>query len=97
MITRQRPQVKRFEKINFNPEACKDVKKWNSGPVKVNLPSNSFPCQECEEDIDEIDHYPYVYFYIWKRKLKSFFLVEIILILKLINTEENRDANNVDM
>ncbi|XP_051167778.1 uncharacterized protein LOC127285685 [Leptopilina boulardi] len=58
MITRQRPQVKRFEKINFNSEASKDVKKWNTGPVRVNLPSNSFPCQECEEDIDEIDHYP---------------------------------------
>ena len=58
MITRQRPQVKKFERIGPSAEPSKDVKKWSTGPIRVNLPSNNFPCQECEEDIDEMDHYP---------------------------------------
>ncbi|XP_033209365.1 uncharacterized protein LOC117168099 isoform X3 [Belonocnema kinseyi] len=58
MITRQRPQVKKFERIGPSAEATKEIKKWNTGPIRVNLPGNNFQCQECEEDIDEIDHYP---------------------------------------
>jgi hypothetical protein len=36
------------------------VKRWSSGPIKLHVPSGS-SCQECEEDLDMRDHYPYVF------------------------------------
>ncbi|XP_024946779.1 uncharacterized protein LOC107273670 isoform X2 [Cephus cinctus] len=33
------------------------VKKWNTGPIRINAPSD-LPCQECEEDIDQQEHFP---------------------------------------
>ena len=36
------------------------VRRWNSGPIRVYANPQS-SCQECEEDIDMRDHYPYVF------------------------------------
>lgn len=34
------------------------IQKWNYGPITVNTSTRYLPCQECEEDIDEENHYP---------------------------------------
>ncbi|KAK2589003.1 hypothetical protein KPH14_001852 [Odynerus spinipes] len=60
MIPKQRPPFRRFDVESPAPELPRDecVKKWSTGPVTVNTPSSHLPCQECEEDIDEEEHYP---------------------------------------
>lgn len=34
-----------------------NLKKWSDGPIRILAPSN-LACQECEEDVDELEHYP---------------------------------------
>lgn len=62
MVSKERPEVAgvRFNVDSPTPELPLDekIQKWNTGPITVNTPINHMPCQECEEDIDEEDHYP---------------------------------------
>ncbi|XP_035744018.1 uncharacterized protein LOC118451481 isoform X2 [Vespa mandarinia] len=60
MIPKQRPLIRRFDVESPVAELPKDeyVKKWSTGPILVNASTSHLPCQECEEDIDEQDHYP---------------------------------------
>ncbi|KAG6801764.1 hypothetical protein HZU73_02886 [Apis mellifera caucasica] len=61
MISKQRFQSRRYEIDSSVPELPCDekIKKWITGPVIVNIPFDEhLSCQECEEDIDEQDHYP---------------------------------------
>ncbi|XP_018346712.1 PREDICTED: uncharacterized protein LOC108751155 [Trachymyrmex septentrionalis] len=34
------------------------IQKWSTGPIMVNTSVRYLSCQECEEDIDEDEHYP---------------------------------------
>ncbi|XP_012285507.1 uncharacterized protein LOC105702483 isoform X3 [Orussus abietinus] len=60
MVPRHRHQNKHFEVDSPPAKLSSDdsIKKWTTGPVKINAPISSLQCQECEEDIDEPDHYP---------------------------------------
>nr|XP_012142642.1 PREDICTED: uncharacterized protein LOC100881864 isoform X4 [Megachile rotundata] len=60
MISKQRPQNRRFDIDSPITELPDDEKaeKWIDGPITVNVPFENLSCQECEEDIDEPDHYP---------------------------------------
>ncbi|KAL2725133.1 uncharacterized protein V1478_007806 [Vespula squamosa] len=60
MIPKQRPLLRRFDVESPVAELPKDecVKKWSTGPILVNASTSYLSCQECEEDIDEQDHYP---------------------------------------
>ncbi|XP_017788953.1 PREDICTED: uncharacterized protein LOC108571427 [Habropoda laboriosa] len=60
MVSKQRPQNRRFEIDSPVTELPHDerVTKWITGPVTVNVPDDNLSCKECEEDIDEQDHYP---------------------------------------
>ncbi|XP_015187397.1 PREDICTED: uncharacterized protein LOC107072179 isoform X2 [Polistes dominula] len=60
VLLKQRPVIRRFDVESPLPELPRDecVKKWSTGPISVNASSSHLPCQECEEDIDEQDHYP---------------------------------------
>ncbi|CAL7950827.1 unnamed protein product [Xylocopa violacea] len=60
MVSKQRPQIRRFDIDSPITELpCDDrIKKWITGPIIVNLPVENLSCQECEEDVDEQDHYP---------------------------------------
>lgn len=57
MMPKQRAAIRRFEPQIPGPEFPDDsMKKWMR--IKVNTPTPNLPCQECEEDIDELEHYP---------------------------------------
>ncbi|KAI4481592.1 hypothetical protein M0802_013912 [Mischocyttarus mexicanus] len=60
MVLKQRPAIRRFDVESPIAELPRDeyVKKWNTGPISVNATTCHLPCQECEEDIEEEDHYP---------------------------------------
>ncbi|XP_076241418.1 relative of woc isoform X2 [Calliopsis andreniformis] len=60
MISKQRSHNKRFDIESPVTELPRDekVKRWITGPITVNVPAENLSCQECEEDIDEQDHYP---------------------------------------
>jgi len=60
MISKERPEVIQFTVDSPCPELPPDekIEKWNTGPITVNTSTKYLPCQECEEDIDEEDHYP---------------------------------------
>ncbi|KAK9308059.1 hypothetical protein QLX08_001790 [Tetragonisca angustula] len=60
MIPKQRFQTRRFEIDSPVTELSRDerVKKWVTGPVTVNVSIEHLSCKECEEDIDEQNHYP---------------------------------------
>lgn len=59
MIPRPRSQLKRIDIDSPTRELPSDenVKKWSDGPIRILAPSN-LACQECEEDVDELEHYP---------------------------------------
>ncbi|XP_066594901.1 uncharacterized protein row [Prorops nasuta] len=59
MITKQRPIARRFDVESPPPELPDDdnIKRWSSGPIKINCHGHLL-CQECEEDVEEEDHYP---------------------------------------
>ncbi|XP_046474526.1 uncharacterized protein row isoform X2 [Neodiprion pinetum] len=59
MIPRPRNPVKRIEidsPIQELPNT-ENVKTWSEGPIRILAPPK-LACQECEEDIDELEHYP---------------------------------------
>jgi len=60
MISKERPEVIQFTVDSPCPELPPDekIQKWNTGLITVNTCTKYLPCQECEEDIDEEDHYP---------------------------------------
>ncbi|XP_076284718.1 relative of woc [Lasioglossum baleicum] len=62
MISKQRPPNRRFEIDSPITELPQDdkIKKWVTVPITVNvhLTAEHLSCQECEEDIEEQDHYP---------------------------------------
>lgn len=61
MISKHRSHNKqRFDIESPLTELPRDekVKRWMTGPITVNVPAENLSCQECEEDIDEQDHYP---------------------------------------
>ncbi|XP_053982291.1 uncharacterized protein LOC128878260 isoform X1 [Hylaeus volcanicus] len=60
MVSKQRPQNRRFDVDSPVTELPRDerVKKWVTGPITVNVPVANLSCQECEEDVEEQDHYP---------------------------------------
>lgn len=60
MVSKERPEVIRFDVDSPLPELPPDekIQKWSTGPITVNSSVSHLPCQECEEDIDEEDHYP---------------------------------------
>lgn len=60
MISKERPEIVRFDVDSPLPELPPDekIQKWNTGPITVNTSTRYLPCQECEEDIDEEEHYP---------------------------------------
>lgn len=59
MIPKPRSQIKYNDLDSPIRElpAVENVKKWTGGPIRVIVPSN-LACQECEEDVDEREHYP---------------------------------------
>ncbi|XP_076643086.1 uncharacterized protein LOC143353529 [Halictus rubicundus] len=62
LISKQRLQNRRFDIDSPVTELPPDekVEKWVTMPitVNVNLTAENLSCQECEEDIEEQDHYP---------------------------------------
>ncbi|XP_078053044.1 relative of woc [Augochlora pura] len=62
LIPKQRPQNRRFDIDSPVMELPQDekIKKWVSVPITVNIHHNAehLSCQECEEDVDEHNHYP---------------------------------------
>lgn len=60
MILKHRPQHRRIEMDSPITELPSDerFKRWLDGPVTVNIPVENLSCLECEEDMDEQDHYP---------------------------------------
>ncbi|XP_025159668.1 uncharacterized protein LOC105187905 isoform X3 [Harpegnathos saltator] len=60
MISKERPETMRFDVDSPIPELPPDekIQKWSTGPITVYSSVSHLPCQECEEDIDEEDHYP---------------------------------------
>ncbi|XP_014481960.1 PREDICTED: uncharacterized protein LOC106748192 isoform X2 [Dinoponera quadriceps] len=60
MISKEQPEAIRFDVDSPIPELPPDekIQKWSTGPITVNTSVSHLPCQECEEDIDEEDHYP---------------------------------------
>ncbi|XP_012223210.1 uncharacterized protein [Linepithema humile] len=60
MISKERPEIIRFTIDSPLPELPPDenIQKWSTGPITVNTCTRYLPCQECEEDIDEEEHYP---------------------------------------
>ncbi|KAK0158266.1 hypothetical protein PV328_009290 [Microctonus aethiopoides] len=61
LIPKSQHQVKRLMIRSPSPELPQDdnLKKWSHGPITMNtIPNTHLRCQECEEDIDEEDHYP---------------------------------------
>lgn len=41
-----------------NESPSEEICKWKTGPLRINLSDNNYPCQECEDDIDGENHYP---------------------------------------
>ncbi|XP_050447786.1 uncharacterized protein LOC126849694 isoform X3 [Cataglyphis hispanica] len=60
IVPKERPEVVRFTIDSPLPELPPDekIQKWSTGPITVNTSIRYLACQECEEDIDEEDHYP---------------------------------------
>ncbi|XP_036141434.1 uncharacterized protein LOC105833640 isoform X3 [Monomorium pharaonis] len=59
MIPKVIPEIIQFSVDSPQPELPPEkIQKWNSGPITVNTSVRYLSCQECEEDIDEEDHYP---------------------------------------
>lgn len=60
MVSRQRIQNHRFDVVSPISELPDDerLRKWPDGPIVVNIASENLSCQECEEDIEEENHYP---------------------------------------
>ncbi|XP_043288615.1 uncharacterized protein row [Venturia canescens] len=61
MISRHRlVNTKRNDIESPPPEFLEDEKftKWNDGPISITVANENLSCQECEEDINEPDHYP---------------------------------------
>lgn len=65
MMPKQRPAIRRFDPQIPAPEYPDDsMKKWMRIRVNTTNATANLPCQECEEDIDEMEHYPYE-FWLW--------------------------------
>ncbi|XP_039311217.1 uncharacterized protein LOC105200390 isoform X2 [Solenopsis invicta] len=60
MISRNIPETVRHSVNSPQPELPSDekIQKWNTGSITVNTSIRYLSCQECEEDIDEDEHYP---------------------------------------
>ncbi|XP_070515925.1 uncharacterized protein Row isoform X3 [Cardiocondyla obscurior] len=60
MVVKTIPEAKRFCVDSPLPELPPDdkIQKWDTGPITVNTSTRYLSCQECEEDIDEDEHYP---------------------------------------
>lgn len=59
MISKNIPEIVRFSVDSPQPELPSEkTQKWNTGPITVNTSVRYLSCQECEEDIDEDEHYP---------------------------------------
>lgn len=60
MVSKNVPETIRFSVDSPQPELPPDekIQKWNTGPITVNTSVKYLSCQECEEDIDEDEHYP---------------------------------------
>ncbi|XP_077271885.1 relative of woc isoform X1 [Temnothorax americanus] len=60
MVSKNIPEIIRFSVDSPRPELPPDekIQKWSTGPVMVNTSARYLSCQECEEDIDEDEHYP---------------------------------------
>ncbi|XP_011867897.1 PREDICTED: uncharacterized protein LOC105562025 isoform X2 [Vollenhovia emeryi] len=60
MISKDIPETIRFSVDSPQPELPPDekIQKWSTGSIVVNTSVRYLSCQECEEDIDEDEHYP---------------------------------------
>ncbi|KAG8034937.1 hypothetical protein G9C98_008013, partial [Cotesia typhae] len=66
VICKSQHQLRRIVVRSPSPELPEDdnIKKWNYGQVKINLPNmglrsyQPLSCLECEEDVDEEQHFP---------------------------------------
>lgn len=60
MISKNISEIIRFSVDNPQPELPPDdkIQKWNTGQITVNTSTRYLSCEECEEDIDEDEHYP---------------------------------------
>ncbi|XP_018407608.1 PREDICTED: uncharacterized protein LOC108783520 [Cyphomyrmex costatus] len=60
MITKDVLEMTRFTVDSPLPELppYEKIHKWSTGPITVNTSVKYLSCQECEEDIDEDEHYP---------------------------------------
>jgi len=60
MVSKNIPEIVRFSVDSPLPELPPDekIQKWCTGPIMVNTSIRYLSCQECEEDIDEEEHYP---------------------------------------
>ncbi|KAL6263265.1 hypothetical protein P5V15_006065 [Pogonomyrmex californicus] len=60
MISNRIPEVVQFSVDSPPPELPLDdkIQKWSTGPITVNTFTRHLSCQECEEDIEEDEHYP---------------------------------------
>ncbi|XP_020294539.1 uncharacterized protein LOC109860088 isoform X3 [Pseudomyrmex gracilis] len=58
-VLKDRPNI-RFSVDSPPPELPfnEKIQRWSTGPISINTSVRHLPCQECEEDIDEEDHYP---------------------------------------
>ncbi|XP_011697131.1 PREDICTED: uncharacterized protein LOC105455472 isoform X1 [Wasmannia auropunctata] len=60
MVTKDILETTRFSVDSPQPELPPDekIQRWNTRPIMVNTSVKYLSCQECEEDIDEYEHYP---------------------------------------
>jgi len=60
MVPKDVLETTRFTVDSPLPELPPDekIQKWSTGPIMVNTSVRYLSCQECEEDIDEDEHYP---------------------------------------
>lgn len=60
MISKNIPEIIRFTVDSPQPELPPNekIQKWSTGSITVNTSNRYLSCQECEEDIDEEEHYP---------------------------------------
>ncbi|KAF7992971.1 hypothetical protein HCN44_005752 [Aphidius gifuensis] len=59
MISKSRHSLRAFMEMDYSTtELPNDLNRWPNGPITVNARHLNLRCQECEEDIDEPEHYP---------------------------------------
>lgn len=59
MISKSRHSLRPFMEMDYSTtELPNNLNRWPDGPITISSRHSNLRCQECEEDIDEPEHYP---------------------------------------